>query len=266
MDGLVPLQDGFRYQAWAIVDGGPVGSVVFNVNEDGQFLNNLGQIVSRTLSMSGNVAKATSVFLTVNGKGASAVTPSNRILMAGDVEDGSVSLSISHSLALGSELSGPFSGGFQLASISDTDPTNELDGLWFGTGSGSLLTPTLSLPELPEEWTYEGWVELADGTLLSTGTFRRGNRVDDSNPHGFPDVPHVPGEDFLFDPPSGVTFPPDLSGARVFITVEMALDDNVDTPFAIRLLEGVVPSSPAARTPYTMQEANVAPGGSASFS
>ncbi|MEQ9105655.1 MAG: hypothetical protein RIE53_13275 [Rhodothermales bacterium] len=266
VDGLVPLQDGFRYQVWAMVDNTPVGSTVFNVNENGQFVNNLGQIVSRTLSMSANVARATTVMVTINGKTDSGTVPSNRVLMAGDVDNGGVTLSVDHPLALGAELGGPFTGAFQLATPSDTNPNNELGGLWFGTGQGAQLQPTLDLPELPSQWIYEGWISLSDGTVFSTGKFSRGDRFDESNPHSFQDVPLVPGEDFLLDPPAGVTFPPDFSGAAVFVTVEMAEDDNRSTPFAVRLLEGSVPASPQPRTPYALQSSTSVPGGSAEFS
>lgn len=265
VDGLVPLQDGFRYQVWAMVDNTPVGSTVFNVNENGQFVNSLGQIVSRTLSMSANVAHATTVMVTINGKTDSGTVPSNRVLMAGDVSNERVTLSVDHPLALGAELGGPFTGAFQLATPSDTNPNNESEGLWFGTGQGAQLQPTLDLPELPSEWIYEGWVSLSDGTLLSTGKFTRGDQFDESNPHGFPEVPFVPGEDFLLDPPTGVTFPLDFSGANVFVSVEMASDDDQSAPFAIRLLSGSVPASPQPRTPYAMQSSTSVPGGSAEF-
>jgi hypothetical protein len=266
VDGLVPLQDGFRYQVWAMVENTPVGSTVFNVNENGQFVNNLGQIVSRTVSMSANVAGASTVMITINGKTDAGTEPSSRVLMAGEVSNGEVTLSIDHPLALGSGLDGPFTGAFQLATPSDTNPNNETEGLWFGTGQGAQLQPTLDLPELPSQWIYEGWVRLADGTLFSTGKFTRGDRFDESNPHSFQDVPLVPGEDFLVNPPVGVTFPLDFSSASVFVTVEMATDDDQASPFAIRLLEGSVPASPQPRTPYTMQSSSSVPGGSAEFS
>lgn len=266
VDGLVPLQNAYTYQVWAMVDNTPVGSTVFNINENGQFVNNLGQIVSRTVSMSGNVAGATTVMVTINGKTDAGTVPSSRVLLAGDVTNGVVTLRADHPLALGAGISGSLTGAFQLATPSDTDPNNETEGIWFGTGQGSLLQPALDVPELPSAWIYEGWVVLSDGTRLSTGKFSRGDRFDESNPYGFPEVPFVPGEDFLMEAPAGVTFPLDFGGASVFITIELAADDDPTTPFPIRILEGTVPGAPQPRTPYPMQQHTFAPGGSAEFS
>lgn len=264
VDGLVPLQNAHRYQVWAVVDGQMVGSDEFNISESGQFVNTAGQLISRTLSFDRNVGGASELFVVINGKTDNSEAPSSKIVMAGDVSGRSVTFSTTHPTAFGAAM-GSASGQFVLTTPTDLDGSNERSGIWFGTPSGAGLSPALNVPALAPVWIYESWVSLPGGAVLSMGRFDNATTNDDARPYSFPDEiatdPDMPGEDFLLNAPDGLSFPTDLSGATVFITVELDPDDAVDVPSGIRVLEGSVPAGASARTPYALSLSNQVPGG-----
>ncbi len=254
IDGLQPMSNAFQYQLWARTESGFVGSDQFNVGSDGRFINPQGQVISNTLSMTSNVADASVLFLVINGKGDSPVVPSSKRVLAGALTAGAATLQLSHEEGLGVDFSAA-SGQFVVATPTDADGSNERSGVWFGTRSGGAggFAPSLELPELPNGWRYEGFVELSDGTTLPTGTFSRGDRVDDAALFFGGDSPVVPGEDFLVNAPDGVTFPVDLAGATVFITAELTDDDDVSAPSSVRVLSGTVPAGADLAAPFSLQ-------------
>jgi hypothetical protein len=93
------------------------------------------------------------------------------------------------------------------------------------------------LPELPAGWAYEGWAVI-DGVPVTAGTFLTADGFDDFDGYsGDQGGPPFPGEDYLVNPPEGVTFPTDLTGATVVISVEPSPDDSPE-PFALKPLLG----------------------------
>ena len=142
--------------------------------------------------------------------------------------------------------------------------TNEKSGVWWldptaGPGAG------LSLPALPAGWKYEGWA-VVNGMPLSTGKFTLAAGADASAPFSSLSAagPAFPGEDFLINAPTGLTFPTDLSGKTVVISVEPE-PDNSSAPFLLKPLVGMVPATATDHTPYSMNNNAIAtnPTGSA---
>jgi len=112
-------------------------------------------------------------------------------------------------------------------------------------------TASLDLPTLPDSWIYEGWA-VVDGTPISTGTFATASGADnDSRFSGTAGGPPYPGEDLLNNAPAGLTFPVDLSGKTVVISVE-PVPDNSAAPFALKPLVGSVPADALDHTLYDM--------------
>ena len=98
-------------------------------------------------------------------------------------------------------------------------------------------TANLTLPVLPTGWTYEGWV-IGDAGPISTGTFDDFGDRDSNNPFSGTQNnagPPVPGEDFFLDAPTGETFPLDVRGRTVVISVE-PVPDNSSAPFLLKPL------------------------------
>ncbi len=230
--GLEPLGENYNYEVWSIVDDAPVTGGLFDIAADG------------SVETEGLFAEpdASAVVITIEPAVGDDPAPSDTHVLAGDVaEDGTFELTIDHPAALGTDFSDA-AGSFVLATPTDDDDTNELAGVWFLTLPGP--EASLSLPELPAGWEYEGWavVEGADGPVpLSTGRFTDVAAADDFNGFSGPNAgPNYPGEDFLVNAPEGLTFPLDLSGATVVISVEPAPDDS-PAPFALKPLVGDVP-------------------------
>ncbi|NQV73655.1 hypothetical protein HQ496_11065 [bacterium] len=235
---LTPLENGFNYKAWAKVGDTYFGTELFNVTSTGQFTTSIGQFRDKSFVLEGDMTDAEMVLISIEGKIGNATSPSGTVILAADVSGASSSLTTAHPSALGSWLVSQ-SGKLTIMTPSDTDLTNESHGVWFFTVSGSAKTPGLSLPALSSGWEYEGWVEVG-GAVLSTGRFTS-NTGNDSNVYSFPDVPLFPGEDFLINPPNGITFPLNLDGANVSITAEPFPDDTFE-PSGIKVLSAQLPS------------------------
>ena len=63
--------------------------------------------------------------------------------------------------------------------------------------------------------------------------------------------PPFPGEDFLVNAPSGLTFPADLSDATMVISIEPS-PDNSPNPFTLKPLLGKAPMNAQDHFTYPM--------------
>ncbi len=243
VSGLEDLGDNFRYEGWLIVDGSPVTAGIFSVDANGQMSTSTFTVSESDLS------SASTYVLTIEPFPDSDPSPSDVHVLAGDFSGNSASLTVNHGAALGTNFSGA-SGGYILATPTDGEMNNENSGVWFldpGAGPGAAL----NLPTLPTGWAYEGWAVI-NGTPVSTGTFTSVTGADNSAPFsGTMGGPPFPGEDFLMNAPSGLSFPTDLSEGAIVISVE-PVPDNSPAPFAIKPLMGAVPAGAADHTFYNM--------------
>ena len=185
-----------------------------------------------------DTSAATAVVISIEPADDTDPGPAATHFVAGDLVDGVADLTIDHAAALGTDFADA-TGSFVLATPSTEASDDELSGVWFITVPGP--EAALSLPELPEGWVYEGWA-VVDGTPVSTGTFTDGTGADASGIYSGPGgTPGYPGEDFVLNAPDGLTFPTDLSGATIVVSVEPAPDDS-PAPFALKPLVGQVPA------------------------
>lgn len=262
VENLPPLQDGFTYQAWARVGAETHGADPFNVTETGSFLNEAGQIIQNVVVFPVDISEAREIFVTIEEKRDSDALPSGTVVLAGDVTEFEAALSVAHERALGTMFDNQ-TGTFMLLNWMSGASSDETSGVWFINGSREVPSAGLSLPPLPEGWIYEGWVDLG-GRLVSTGPFRENSTHDLQRLYSDTDTPPYPGEDFLENPPEGVTFPLDPAGATIRVSVEPFPDDT-EQPYGIYVLSGTVPSSPVAATPYPLQADVMVPVGTATL-
>ena len=167
-----------------------------------------------------------------------------------------------HSAALGTNFS-TAAGVYILATPTDGADTNENSGIWFldlSTGSPAV---GLDLPVWPDGWVYEGWAVI-DGVPVSSGRFTEVDTVDQDDPFsGTEGGPPFPGEDYLFNAPSGLSFPTDLSGATGVISVEPSPDDS-PAPFTLKPLVAQISADATDHTTYQLgNNATGLPSGSA---
>lgn len=248
--GLEPLQNGFHYEGWVLINGNAITTGKFNVNDNGEIVDLSGSAIPNgEFDVDADLASASVFILTIEPGGDTDDIPAVTHHLAGGITNGTASLSMMHNASLGSDFMNAV-GEYILATPSDGGDSNELSGIWFLNPDAG--TSTLSLPDLPNGWVYEGWA-VADGTPLSTGTFTSVEGADNAAPFsGNEPTPPFPGEDFLMNAPSGLTFPLDLSGGTVVISVEPSPDDS-PAPFALKPLVGQIPDAATAFTLYTLQ-------------
>jgi len=234
--GLEDLGPNYRYEGWVLVDGAPVSTGVFSVNANGILSQSNFEVPTDALEM------ATKFILTIEPNPDPDSNPSAQKYLAGDFNQDSAAVSTDVAPAVGDF--SMVSGDFFLRTPTDEaegDPNNGNDqnGVWFGQ-PGTPPTASLNLPDLPEGWIYEGWV-VGDSGPLSTGRFSNGAMMDEnaglaSSFGGTEKLgPMLPGEDFFNNVPAGETFPLDIRGRTVVITVEPD-PDNSPTPFALKPL------------------------------
>ncbi|MBT8496407.1 MAG: hypothetical protein KJO07_25395 [Deltaproteobacteria bacterium] len=260
--GLEPLAGGFLYEGWAIIDGAPVSFGKFNVDLSGTITDPDGiAIPGSQLSAGRDLSTATDIVITVEPAVDNDIVPSESKMLGGALASGQATLTTAHA---GTGFASDFAdatGRFILATPTSASEEDETSGVWFLDLSSNPPIPGLMLPELGEGWAYEGWVvfEGQDGPVpVSTGTFLAADMPDDfdvfSGPLG---GPAVPGEDLVANAPEGWSFPTDLSGRTVVISVEPVPDDS-PAPFVLKPLAGDVPDSAADH--QTLPMTNIAGG------
>lgn len=252
LDGLESLGSDFVYEGWIIVDGAPVSTGTFtSVTFPQTFSVNTVQLNS-----------ATAFVLSIEPSVDTDPLPAATKVLSGEFSG--------NSAAVNTGLIGDFSsasGEFFLRTPTDETGTNNMNdqnGVWFGT-PGTPPLPNFNLPILPAGWAYEGWVVGETGPI-TTGTFTAFDTVDSTN--GFSGTennvgPPVPGEDFLLNAPAGETFPLDVRGRTVVISVE-PVPDNSPAPFALKPLVGTAGDETAPATHAFDQNLGSLPTGSIS--
>lgn len=245
INGLEDLGNGYAYEGWIMVNGAPISTGVFTVNSDGDPSNSGFQLNQQQLD------DATSFIVTIEPSPDPDPAPSDIHLVAGDFNGNMASLSVDHASAIGNDFMDA-SGSYILATPTDGMDTNEKSGVWFldpNAGPG----PTLNLPTLPAGYKYEGWAVINE-IPVTTGKFMMSSGADESAPFsGDMPGPPFPGEDFLKNAPSGLSFPTDLSGQKIVITIEPEPDNSPD-PFFLKPLTGDVPDNAVNGTSYVFHK------------
>ena len=245
LTGLEALGDDFVYEGWVIVDGAPVSTGRFS---DVTFPQTF-QVLSTQL------VAATTFVLSIEPTVDPDPAPAETKVLAGDFSGTSANVN--------SNLVADFStvaGTFILATPTDADDTNEESGVWFlDNASGSAVTG-LNLPVLSDGWKYEGWAVI-NGTPISTGTFTDASMADDNAATSVfkgdtGNGPGYPGEDYLQNAPAGFTFPTDLRGTTIVVSVEPS-PDNSAAPFTLKPLAQMVAADAAVHTSITMGDGPV---------
>jgi hypothetical protein len=249
LSGLESLGSNFVYEGWIIVNGNPVSTGTFT-----------SVIFPQTFSVTTTQLNSATAFVlsiepAVDPDPAPAVTKVLRGEFAGN------------SATVNTGLIGDFSsasGMFFLRTPTDETGINNMNdenGVWFGT-PGMPPTPNFNLPVLPAGWAYEGWVVGETGPI-TTGTFTAFNTADSFAPFSGTSQPGppVPGEDFFMNAPVGETFPLDIRGRTVVISVEPVPDDS-PAPFAIKPLVGTAGNETAPATHSFGQNLGSLPAGS----
>lgn len=245
--GLENLGDEFVYEGWLIVNGAPVSTGTFMVDDAGNLSKSTFQLNASYID------NAVTFVLSIEPMNDNDPAPSATKMMVGDFSGAIASLTTG--------LIGDFSnaaGKYILATPTDGAETNENSGIWFLDISTGSPTAGLNLPMLADGWKFEGWVVI-DGKPVTTGTFTNTKATDEAAPFSgsmaLPDVNGMdgffPGEDFLMNAPSMLNFPTDIAGGTAVISVE-PYPDNSPNPFTLKPLVHNIPASAVDHTVYAM--------------
>ena len=226
------LQEGEGvYAAWITLDRGDIVFLgAFLVNSDGLPTDPQGNLIER-FTADQNISNAVSILITTerNGPGAA---PGSGVILQGPFFDGVAELQVPAPLLIQQS-----AGSYTVFTPTDGPDTNEGSGAWAIVND----EPAMQLPPLNQVYIYAQFMIIND-IPVSMGRLRVSDAADLNNPHSadgpFPDVP---GEDFLVDPPEGLVFPADLSGARLRVTLE-PLTTDIDTPSQLVILEAILPA------------------------
>ncbi len=233
--GLENLGDDYKYEGWVIVNGAPVTTGVFTVDDAGVLSETEFKIAKSDLDA------ATAFVLSIEPAMDPDPAPADTKLLIGNFSGNSASVS-------STGIVGDFTsstGKYILATPTDMDATNEYSGIWFLDDTSMPATAGLDLPTLSPGWKYEGWVVI-DGTPISTGTFLDPAAADDNastSPYKgtVSDGPPFPGEDYVMGSVGSINFPIDLRGKTVVISVEPS-PDNSPAPFTLKPLAQGIPA------------------------
>lgn len=231
ISGLEDLGPDYAYEGWIMVNGSPVSTGTFTVDASGN-PSATGFTVDQA-----QLDVATKYILTIEPNPDNDPAPSDQKLIAGDFSGNTAAISTAVAPAIGDFSSA--AGTYFLRTPTDEtgmNNGNDENGIWFGA-PGMPPSANFTLPTLPTGWAYEGWVVTSAGPI-STGTFTDFGDRDGSNMFSGTQAnagPPIPGEDFFNNAPSGQTFPLDVRGKTVVISVE-PVPDNSPMPFLLKPL------------------------------
>lgn len=247
---LQPLATG-HYEGWAIFGDEKLSTGTFAAGG------------KTTFQVDRDLTEADEIVVTIEPEGDMDSMPSGVPVLAGAVEGSTASLSFPVSF----DMAG---GSYILATPTDGGNSHETSGVWFLDPAGG-PSASLSLPELPGGWTYEGWV-VHGGQPVSTGRFDDPAAADDFDGHsGSMGAPAFPGEDLLTNAPMGLSFPTDLADgeSNVVVSVEPDIDGTDPTgpkPFQVKPLAGKIPMDATDHQSYALQRnTGTLPSGTASI-
>lgn len=247
IDGLENLGADYVYEGWIIVNGNPVSTGVFSVDDNGNLSKSSFAVDEEMLEM------ASAFVLTIEPMNDSDPSPSNIHILAGNFQNDTGLLSIDHPAALGSDFSAIW-GKFILATPTDGVDMDENSGIWFLDLSSGTPAVGMSLPELPDGWKYEGWAVI-EGTPVTSGKFDVVDEMDFFD--GFSSTeasgPPFPGEDYLMNAPAGLVFPTDLAGGTAVISIEPE-PDNSPAPFLLKPLVSPIAADATDHVTYDMAQ------------
>lgn len=250
-NGLEPLANGYHYEGWAIVGGQPRATGKFNANASGGLVTLTGAPITGGAFDTGlDLSTASEIVITVEPNGDTDAIPAATHLLAGNVASGSSALTVGATSALGSTFASA-AGRYVLATPTNGAMNNENSGIWFMSLLTGSPTVGLTLPTLPAGWQYEGWAVIG-GRAVTTGRFLSATSADLSAPFsGTMGGPPFPGEDYIMNAPSGLTFPTNLAGGTAVISVEPHPDDS-PAPFTLKPLLANISASAVDHVTYSM--------------
>ncbi len=259
LDAMPSLEDGAAYEAWARVSGNWESVARFNYDEQGRLIDQAGRLRANTFISDFDMQPSTEFLVSIEGRRDTDLEPSATLILRGAVVGSGATLTFANALT---DLSGVITN-YTIGTPTDIDAGNESFGFWLGTPGN--YAPAMTAPTLGNGWVYELWAELSIGPV-SLGRFSSPSERDSASPFSNrAETFTVPGEAFTMNAPPGVTFPLDVGGLGVFITVEPEPEETGGTPFGIRIQEATIPAGVTGGEALSMTALSAFPSGTVQF-
>ena len=238
MQGLAPLdptRDG-TYLLWGLGERNETRLLsVFFVNESGVVVDENGMPIDTFTTDEVAMRTLQGILVTIEANPASE-SPGGMQVISGTFIDRVADLTVPISSGITSA-----TGTLRVFTPTDGPDTNENSGIWMVDAAGE---PSLNMPDTTAALQYETFIEIG-GQNLNLGRFDVVDKADDSCRFcaGIAEFsqPERPGDDLLKNPPAGLVFPIDISGAIVRISLEGRFNDFAQQSQLI-VFEAVLPS------------------------
>jgi len=236
VDNLAPLDTATQgvYFLWALLERNQAESLgPFFIDESGQIVDDTGAVKSQFTSDGFSIRRTLGLLITIELPGTSPGSPSGMQILSGTFVDGVADLTVPISRDIRNA-----AGSLRVFTPTDGPDTNETSGFWMQDRNGD---PSLDTPDTTAALVYETFIDIS-GRSLPVGRFEVPDAADDVNQYSeelFP-APERPGEDLLRNAPEGLSFPTDISGARVTISLEGRRNDFVQRSQLV-VLEAILP-------------------------
>ncbi len=229
------------YEGWAIVDGMPVSTGVFNVNGAGEPVMPGGGGVIASFPVPDSIGMSSSIKISLEPVGDADPAPSGLIVLGGDVESEITALTAA---VPGLDMLMTSGGSYILATPSDNavDPANDDQGIWFLAMPGPVAGLT-NLPDIGPNWKYESWVVDVSGggpVPYTGGTFDMAAGLDSDEAGCNGGGPPFPGQDYTAFH-CGPVLDLDSGDFAAVISIE-PVPDNGPGPFMFKPLAGMIPT------------------------
>ncbi|MCB0281699.1 MAG: hypothetical protein H6627_03590 [Calditrichae bacterium] len=269
INGLNDQADTTWYEAWLLPkDGSSVDSVlslgILEKQDNGSFS------VKADVN-SGFLQTAENVIITmeldsekgyqVKNDSTKEAGPSAYIILAGELLANEGTVGIGHAKLIDFDLT---SAVANYIIDTPTDPQNRVNkaGIWFlnidttrvldSLGNVVSIDTTFSaginLPAAPDGWSYGA--RISDGTqTVSLGAFTDPAKADNAAKYnGTNGTAYAfPGEDFIQSAPAGLTFPMNVTGKELTVTITPRYPKK-SVPFVVEAFKGTIPTDSAVKT------------------
>ena len=252
ISNLDPLPGNYHLEGWVVTQEAQTQSTgKFTVNASGILTDLEGvEIMARRFDTDFSLDNVTAMYITIEPSGDTNDEPSETRLMGGLFIDNQASLKATDVEGIEDELV-LAAGNYIVETPTNGLNTDEESGIWFINLTGGPQARGLRTVIPIRGWQYQAWAEF-DGIPLNMGIITHHSRPDDSSIYSGPLPGHnFPGEDFLTNAPSGLSFPLSVANARLLISLEPDPDpDPARSQFV--LFEARVPETIAMGETYNL--------------
>ncbi len=260
---LDPLEKG-HYEGWVVVGDKKISFGSFNINKQKQLVDLSGRAISEFRTKE-KVERVDVFAISIEPDNDTDPGPSQSLILFGKATNNRADLSFGTGL---NQIDfNKLSGRYVLGTPTDDPDKNETAGVWFADPTNApKLVASLSLPDAPAGWKYEGWA--VPGGLnapggpkpISTGRFAKVSGPDEFSGYNSTKkpAPPFPGEDFIQNLPFELKGPLAMDDGESLVVISIepdfdGVDPTGDGPSQLKPLVGKIPAGAKDHFLYNLE-------------